>query len=94
MAYLITHFWPGATQEQYQATVDVVHTAGGLPEGQRYHAAGPTDGGVLIAAVWDSKEACDRFVEQTLLPALPGINGGLSGAPQQRTCEVANLVTG
>jgi len=45
MAYLITHFWPGATMDQYNATVAVMHNP--WPEGQLYHAAGPTDGGVL-----------------------------------------------
>lgn len=29
MAYLITHFWPGATEEQYEATLAVVHPPGG-----------------------------------------------------------------
>ena len=43
MAYLMTHFWPGATMEQYRASVAVVHPPGGLPDGQVYHAAGPTD---------------------------------------------------
>lgn len=55
MAYMITHFWPGATEDQYKATVAVVHPPRGLPEGQSYHVAGMTDGGVLITAVWDSK---------------------------------------
>ena len=64
MAYLLTHFWPGATDEQYRATIAVVHPPGGLPDGQVYHAAGPTEGGMLIAAVWDSKEAADRFVQR------------------------------
>ena len=45
MAYLLTHFWPGGTEDQYNATIAVVHPPGGLPEGQKYHAAGPTDGG-------------------------------------------------
>ncbi len=44
MAYLLTHFWPGGTEEQYRATLGVVHPADGLPEGQLSHAAGPTDG--------------------------------------------------
>jgi hypothetical protein len=93
LAYLITHFYPGGTDEQYQATVSAVHPAGGLPDGQQYHAAGPTEGGYLIAAVWDSKGAFDRFLEQTLLPALPKISGGFAGPPQERTCEIANLVS-
>ncbi len=94
VAFLITHFWPGGTDAQYQATVKVVHPANGLPNGQSYHAAGPTEGGYLIAAVWDSKEAFERFVQQALLPALPTIKGGFIGAPQERTCEIASLVTG
>lgn len=93
MAYLITHFYPGGTEAQYRATVSAVHPAGGLPTGQSYHAAGPTEGGFLIAAVWDSKATFERFLEQTLLPALPKISGGFAGPPQERTCEIANLVT-
>lgn len=92
MAFLLHHFWPGATDEQYRATVAVVHPNGGkdLPAGQLYHAAGPTDGGYLITAVWDSKEAADRFVQDVLLAAMP-IDGGFAGAPEERTAEVANL---
>jgi hypothetical protein len=56
MAYLLTHFWPGGTEEQCRATIAVVHPPNGLPDGQVYHAAGPTEGAFLIAAVWDSKE--------------------------------------
>ena len=71
MAYLLTHFWPGATVDEYKASIAVVHPRGGLPEGQTYHAAGPTDGGILIAAVWDSKEQSDRFVQDRLLRTCP-----------------------
>jgi hypothetical protein len=42
-----------------------LHPAGGLPPGQTYHAAGPTEGGWLIAAVWDSKDSFDRFLSET-----------------------------
>ena len=48
MAYLLTHFWPGATEEHYRRTIAAVHPPGGLPPGQRYHMAGPTEGGFLI----------------------------------------------
>lgn len=43
VAYLITHFWPGATIEQYDRTLAAVHPPGGLPDGQVYHAAGQTE---------------------------------------------------
>ncbi len=91
MAYLITHFWPGATEEQYRATLAAVHPPGGLPEGQTYHAAGPTEGGYLIAAVWESKEHFERFLHEKLLASMP-IEGGMGGQPEERTAEVANLI--
>lgn len=90
MAYMTTHFWPGATQEQYEATVAVVHPAGGLPEGQTYHVAGMTDGGVLITAVWESKEQQDRFLKDKLMASMP-IEGGVEGHPEERTAEVISV---
>jgi len=89
MSYLMTHFWPGGTEDEYRNVLAVVHPAGGLPEGQTFHAGGPTEGGILIAAVWDSKEAADKFTNETLLPSLP-IDGGLAGPPQERTAEIVN----
>ena len=86
------HFWPGGTEDQYQTMVAVVHPAGGLPKGQTHHVAGPTDGGYLITAVWDSKESADTFVNDVLLASLP-VDGGLEGPPEERTAEVSNLQT-
>lgn len=91
MTYVMTHFWPGATEDQYRATVDAVHPPGGLPEGQHYHAAGPTEGGVLIVAVWDSKESADRFMSETLMPAMP-VEGGVTGQPEERSAETFNVL--
>ncbi len=92
MAHLMSHFWPGATEAQYRATIEVVHPPGGLPEGQTYHAAGPTDGGFLIAAVWDSKEDADRFVQEKLLPSMP-VEGGFEGRPEERGAEIVNQLS-
>jgi hypothetical protein len=92
MTYLMTHFWPDGTEDQYRATLGTVHPAGGLPAGQISHAAGPTDGGYLISVLWDSKESADRFVSETLMPAMP-VQGGFEGQPEERTAEVANLET-
>jgi hypothetical protein len=91
MAYLMTHFWPGATEEMYMTQIAAVHPPGGLPEGQIYHAAGPTEGGFLITAVWDSKEHADRFVEEKLMASMP-VEGGFEGHPEERTAEIVNLV--
>jgi selenophosphate synthase len=89
MSYLLTHFWPGGTEEQYRATVKAVHPESGLPEGQRSHTAGPTEGGYLISVVWDSKEQSDAFVQNTLVAAMP-VAGGFAGAPEERGAEVAH----
>ena len=92
MTYLLTHFWPGATDDQYRATLAAVHPPDGLPDGQISHAAGPTDGGYLIAVLWDSKDSADKFLTETLMPAMP-VEGGFEGRPEERTAEVANLET-
>ena len=93
MAYLMTHFWSGGTEEQYRASIAAVHPeGGGLPAGQIYHAAGPTEGGVLISVVWDSKESADHFMQNVLIPAMP-VPGGFEGQPEQRLAEVSNLQT-
>ena len=92
MAYLLTQFWPGGTEDQYRATLAAVHPSDGLPAGQISHAAGPTEGGFLIAVLWDSKESSDRFLSETLMPAMP-VAGGFEGQPEERGAEVANLET-
>ncbi|MDH3226326.1 MAG: hypothetical protein OEM67_04465 [Thermoleophilia bacterium] len=93
MAYMITHFYEGGTAGQYEATLNAAHPPGGLPVGQEYHAAGPCEGGWLVVAVWDSKASCDRFIREVLMPTLPSVEGGFAGPPQERTAEVANLLT-
>lgn len=89
MSYLMTHFWPNGTEEQYRATVAAVHPEGALPAGQTSHVAGPTEGGFLVSVVWDSKASADAFVSGTLIPAMP-VEGGLAGPPEERTAEVVS----
>jgi hypothetical protein len=92
MTYLLTHFWPGGTEEQYRTMLAVVHPADGLPDGQIFHAAGSTEGGYLIAALWDSKESSDRFVSEVLLASMP-VEGGYESQPDERAAEVSNYQT-
>lgn len=92
MSYLMTHFWPDGTEEQYRTTVAVVHPADGLPAGQTHHVAGPTEGGFLISVVWDSKASADAFVSGTLIPSMP-VEGGLVGPPEERAAEIVNALS-
>jgi hypothetical protein len=89
MAYLLHHFWTGGTEDQYRAMLKAVHPSTGLPEGQTHHVAGPTDGGFLITAVWDSRASADRFV-QGLKAKMP-VEGGFDGPLEERGAEVVNL---
>jgi len=93
MAYGIVHHFPGGTKEQYEAALAVVHPDGGrtLPEGQVYHAAGPSEGGWAVVAIFDSEESWERFRNDTLTPSLgAGIDGGLTGPPEEITFPVHN----
>jgi len=92
MAYILTHFWPGATEDEYRAEIAAVHPDGALPQGQLYHAAGNAEGGVLIVAIWDSKESSDRFVADVLMPHIPE-PGGFSGKPVECSAESFNVQT-
>lgn len=91
MPYAIVHQFPGGTQSQYEAVLAAVHPAGGLPEGQIYHVAGPSEDGWTVVAVHDSRESWEAFRDATLLPAFgAGIEGGFTGAPAETGFEVVN----
>ena len=85
MAYGVVHFFAGGTQEQYQASVAAVHPSdGSLPDGQTFHAAGPSSGGWSIVAIHESQESWENFRDGTLVPAMQaGIDGGFQAPPQE-----------
>jgi hypothetical protein len=94
MAYGIVHHFPGGTKEQYEASIAAVHpSAGSLPDGQIYHAAGPSAGGWTIIAVHDSKESWERFRDGILMPRMQqGIAGGFTTPPQETAIDIYRLM--
>jgi hypothetical protein len=92
MAYGIIHRFAGGTEEQYRATLAVVHPSdGNLPPGQVFHAAGASDDGWVIVAVHESKESWENFRDGTLMPSFEaGIEGGFQTPPQETAFEVKN----
>ena len=94
MPYGIVHHFPGGTKEQYEASIKVVHPgADRLPEGQVFHAAGPSAGGWTIVAVHESQESWERFRDDILLPRMQaGIEGGLTGPPEETTIDVYKML--
>ena len=94
MAYGVVHKFAGGTQAQYEASIAAVHPSGGLPEGQLFHAAGPSAGGWTIVAIHDSQESWERFRDDILLPRMQaGIEGGFTSPPDETTFEVVNQET-
>jgi hypothetical protein len=85
MAYLIVNNFDGGTKAQYDAAVEVVHPPDGLPAGQTHHYAGSSATGWVVVAVWDSKEAWERFRDETLLPGLQGLGDSSFPAPPKIT---------
>jgi hypothetical protein len=63
-----------ASWEQYQRFADAL--AGPPPAGLIVHAAGPTEEGFRIVAVWKSEEAWRRFAARV------GPDGGSARSPQ------------
>jgi hypothetical protein len=90
MAYGIVHFFPGATQEQYEKSVAAVHPSdGSLPPGQIFHAAGASEGGWTIVAVHDSQESWETFRDNTLMPSMQaGIEGGFTSPPEETAIDL------
>ena len=92
MAYGVVHQFAGGTKEQYEASIAAVHpSGGGLPEGQSFHAAGPSADGWTIMAIHDSQESWERFRDGILMPRMQeGIEGGFATPPQETAFEVHN----
>ena len=90
MAHGVVHFFPGGTQDQYEASIGAVHPSRKqLPPGQLHHAAGPTEGGWLVTVIYESKEEWEKFRNEVLMPKMmAGVPGGFAAPPEERTFEV------
>jgi predicted dienelactone hydrolase len=94
MAYGIVHHFPGGTKEQYEASIAAVHPSdGSLPDGQIFHAAGPSAGGWTIMAVHESQASWERFRDDILMPRMQaGIEGGFPTPPQETAIDIYKLM--
>jgi len=90
----VVNKFPGGTAEQYDRTIAVVHPGEGLPAGQTYHAAGPSEDGWVVVAIWDSRESWQTFRNETLIPGLQGVEDGLPAPPEETPFDIHRWVTG
>ena len=94
MAYGVVHTFPNGTNEQYEASIAAVHPSdGSLPEGQIFHASGPSADGWTVVAIHDSQESWETFRDGVLMPRMAaGIDGGFATPPHETTFPVNNQV--
>jgi hypothetical protein len=78
-----------ASWEQYELVAAALR--GPAPQGLILHAAGPTDEGFRIIAVWESKEAWERFLADRLGTA---VDGAAEVPPVFRALRPAHIVFG
>jgi hypothetical protein len=93
-AYGIVHFFPGGTRDQYEASIAAVHPGEGvLPEGQVFHAAGPSEGGWTIMAVHETKASWEQFRDGILMPRMQqGIEGGFASPPVETVVDLYKVM--
>jgi hypothetical protein len=92
MPYVISHFFPGGTAQQYEAAMTALNgTLGTIPEGQILHVAGPVPGGFQVIGVQQSKASWDRFMSETFVPLMgKGIPCGFTAPPTEVEFEATH----
>ena len=91
MAILMIHDGEGDTLEHYDQLIQRLEQAGqGTPPGRLSHVTARKGGGYIVADVWESQEAFDRFA-QVLAPLLQQV--GVTPA-QSQIYPVHNVITG
>ena len=92
MAVAVEANFPGATTEQYDEAIKAMGlTPRGRHPGALFHWVTKTDSGVRVTDVWESKEQCERFVDEQVRPVSEQV--GLP-EPELRFIEVHNYMVG
>lgn len=89
MSYAFVQDIEGGDWETYQ---QIVKEAGDQrPAGLVIHVAGPTEGGVRLIDVWESEEACQRFMAERLEPARARVLASRGFTPMEPRIEVLDV---
>jgi hypothetical protein len=82
---------PHGSQEIYDRVREVLGVDE-APAGGILHVAGPSpNGGWRVIEVWETQEACQRFVTERLLPAFEAV--GATPPPAPEVWPVAGLMS-
>lgn len=93
MPYVISHFFPSGTADQYEAAMRAMNgDLGRIPDGQIAHVAGPVPGGFQVIAIQESKESWDRFMTEVFVPLMgQGIEGSFTAPPTELEFEATHF---
>jgi hypothetical protein len=81
--------------EFYDAVhAEVARRSAGVADGLLLHVGRATSGGFQVWEVWESKEKCDRFFAEVVLPATASVSAGQepSGQPVVEEFEPRGLI--
>jgi hypothetical protein len=95
MAIAVISEVPVGTLDQYDAVNEKLQaTGGGMQEGHVFHCVGAMEGGGFrVFDVWETREGFDRFVEETLGPAIEEVTQGQAGEPNRTIYELHNVMS-
>jgi hypothetical protein len=83
----------GATLEQYDQVIEKMGFTEGGPgsPGGLFHWVTPTDEGIRVIDVWESRDVFDRFAQEQIGPYTQEV--GIPAPPQMTFYEVHNHLT-
>jgi hypothetical protein len=80
----------GFKPENYDAVARQINWPQNWPEGLTFHVAGSSGDGMRIVEIWDSREQHDRWMQETIQPAIQAVAGAHGrAAPPPRFTEFA-----
>ena len=89
MAIGIIMEFDGMGEDVYEGVREKINWPDNWADGIQHHLAGPVEGGMRIVEVRDSREQYDRWMAETIQPALREVVGAetLESAPPPRVTE-------
>lgn len=90
VAIRTTDFPEGVGTNMYDGVSAALDTENNPPPGLIFHWAGDVDGKWTITELWENREACDRFRDERLFPAIREVSGmDPASGPQPTVTEFA-----
>ncbi len=97
MAFAFVQDFPSEVGETSTSNYDAIHSAimqkASDPTGLIIHTAGFTGEGFRIFEVWESREQCEKFMAEVVMPTVMEVTQGNPGTPPATTTyELHNML--